>query len=222
VYSQSPAQSGTPDCLVCQASSGEQAALGKVWWRTTIIHRTVRWCTGLSGEPTAASATVGRAIRGRRVACANGRQGHQTIRCALDSVRCANCHESTTVVYARIGRRSRTGHELWLSGGAPDCPVRHPTEGKDSLPCWPPTAPSCLGAIKGTPRHMEELPKYSLSILRLPHSVSAHLIDRVSDLSSVLVVNSLCFILSSSLGLCACVCCGFVCVAPNLTLVFLL
>jgi hypothetical protein len=52
---------------------------------------------------------------------------------------------------------------------------------------------------------MEESPKHTLSILSLPHSVSTHLIDRVSDLSSVLVVNSLCFILSSSLGLCACV-----------------
>ena len=68
--------------------------------------------------------------------------GHRT-------VRCANCHESAMVVCARIGRRSRTGHEQWLSGGAPDCPVRHPTKGKDNLPCWPPTAPSCLGAIKG-------------------------------------------------------------------------
>jgi hypothetical protein len=101
-----------------------------------------------------------------------------------------------------------------------DCPVHHPTEGKDSLPCWPSTAPSCLGAIKGTPRRMEESPKHSLSILSLPHSVSAHLIDCVSDLSSILVVNSLCFILSSSLGLCACVlricvCCGFVCVASQ-------
>jgi hypothetical protein len=116
-------------------ASGEQATLGKVWWRTAIIHRTVRWCTGLSGEPTAASATVGHAIRGRRVARANGQQG------APDSVLCANCHESATVVCARIGRRSRTGHEQWLSGGAPDCPVRHPTESKDSLPYWPPTAP---------------------------------------------------------------------------------
>jgi hypothetical protein len=134
-------------------------------------------------------------------------RGHQTVRCAPNSVRCANCHDSATVVCARIGRRSRTGHEQWLSGGAPDCPVHHPIEGKDSLPCQPPTAPSCLGAIKGTPRHMEELPKHSLSILSLPHSVSAHLIDHVSDLSSVLAVNSLRFILSSSLGLCACVCC---------------
>jgi hypothetical protein len=93
--------------------------------------------------------------------------------------------------------------------------VRHPTESKDSLSCWPPTAPSCLGAIKGTPRRMEETPKHSLSILSLPHSVFAHLIDCVSDLSSVLVVNSLCFILRSILGLCACVCCGFVCVASQ-------
>jgi hypothetical protein len=50
---------------------------------------------------------------------------------------------------------------------APDYPVRHPTEGKNCLPCWPPTAPSCLGAIKGTPRRMEETPKHTLSIPRL-------------------------------------------------------
>jgi hypothetical protein len=112
----------------------------------------------------------------------------------------------------------------WLSGGAPDCPVRHSTEGKDSLPCSSPTAPSCLGAIKGTPRCMEESPKHSLSILRLPYSASAHLIDYVSDLSSVRVVNSLCYVSSSSLGLCACVSYGFVscvCCSPNLTLRFL-
>jgi hypothetical protein len=75
-----------------------------------------------------------------------------------------------------------------------DCPVRHPTEGKICLPKLPPTAPSCLGAIKGTPRRMEESHKHTLSILSLPHSVSAHLIDFVSDLSSVLVVNLLRFI----------------------------
>jgi hypothetical protein len=83
-------------------------------------------------------------------------RGHRTVRCAPDSVRCANCRESATVVCAKIGRRSHTRHEQWLSGGAPDCLVRHLTEGKDSLPCWPPTAPRCIGAIKGTPRRMEE------------------------------------------------------------------
>jgi hypothetical protein len=68
---------------------------------------------------------------------------------------------------------------------------------------------------------MEELPKHTLSILSLPHSVSTHLIDCVSDLSSVLVVNSLCFILISSLGLCVCVCIAAdLCVLlPTLTLV---
>jgi hypothetical protein len=67
---------GAPDSVLCaKLNSGEQAALGKIWRRTTIIHRTVRWCTGLSDEPTAASATVGRAICGRRVACANGSAG---------------------------------------------------------------------------------------------------------------------------------------------------
>jgi hypothetical protein len=188
----------------CTGLSGESSAAksslsGKVQRRTAKIHRTVRWCTGLSGEPTV-DCTNGRprnlcATRGR----ANGRQG------APDSVRCANCRESTTVDCANLGRRSAPDCLQGLSGGASDCPVRHPTEGKISLPRLPPTTPSCLGAIKGTPRRMEETPKHTLSNLSLPHSVSAHLIDRVSDLSSILVVNSLCFILSSSLGLCACV-----------------
>jgi hypothetical protein len=67
---------GAPDSVRCaRLASGEQATLGKNRRRTSIIHRTVRWCTGLSREPTVASATVGRAIRGRRVARANGRQG---------------------------------------------------------------------------------------------------------------------------------------------------
>jgi hypothetical protein len=90
VCSRSLAQSGTPDCpVVHQTVSGgapdsvrcarlslvKRPLSGKVWRRMAIIHRTVWWCTGLSGEPTVASATVGRAIRGRRVARANGRQG---------------------------------------------------------------------------------------------------------------------------------------------------
>jgi hypothetical protein len=115
-----------------------------------------------------------------------------------------------------------TGHRTVRC--APDGPVRHSIEGKFGLPSWPPTPPSCLGAIKGTPRRMEESSKHSLNILRLPHSATAHLIDCVSDLSSVRVVNSLCYVSSSSLGLCACVCYGFVscvCCSPNLTLRFL-
>jgi hypothetical protein len=131
--------------------------------------------------------------------------GHWTVRCAPDSVQCANQPEGAMVDCANLGRRSAPDMLQYLSGGAPDCPVHHPTEGNNCLPCWFPMDPSCLGTIKGTPRRMEELPKHTLSILSLPHSVSAHLINRVSDLSSVLVVNSLCFFLSSSIGLCVCV-----------------
>jgi hypothetical protein len=98
---------GAPDCVRCaRLASGELATLGKNQRRTAIIHRTVRWCTRLSGEPTVASAMVGRAIRRRRVARANGQQGHRTVRCALDSVRCAIWPGYATVVYARIERRS--------------------------------------------------------------------------------------------------------------------
>jgi hypothetical protein len=78
VCSQSPARPSTPDCpVVHQTVSGapgwfpvNRPLSGKVWRRTAIIHRTIRWCIGLFGEPTA-----GRAIHGRRVARTNGRQG---------------------------------------------------------------------------------------------------------------------------------------------------
>jgi hypothetical protein len=66
-----------------------------------------------------------------------------------------------------------------------DCPMHHPTEGKFGLPSWSSTAPSCLGAIKGTPRRMEESTKHSLSILKHPDSAATHLILYVSDLSFI-------------------------------------
>jgi hypothetical protein len=44
--------------------------------------------------------------------------------------------------------------------------VRQSTEGKISLPRLLSTAPSCLGAIKGTPRRMEEYTKHSYNILK--------------------------------------------------------
>jgi hypothetical protein len=62
---------------------------GKDWRHTTIIHRIVRLCIGLSGEPSVASATVGRAIRGRRVARSNGRQGKPD--CPVCTEQCPVC-----------------------------------------------------------------------------------------------------------------------------------
>jgi hypothetical protein len=212
---------GAPDSVRCaRTSPDEQPTLGSRWWHTAInhrtiwwctglssessatksplsgnsqqrtakIHRTVRWCTGLSGEPTVDCANGRphnpRVTRGR----ANGQMG------APDSVRCANGSKSSTVGCAKLGKQSASDSEQWMSDGAPDCPVRHPTEGKNCLPGLLPTAPSCLGAIKETPRRMEKHTKHTLNILRLSHSIFTHLIDILSDLSSVLVVNLLHFI----------------------------
>jgi hypothetical protein len=109
-----------------------------------------------------------------------------------------------------------------VSGGAPDCPVRQSTEGKICLPRMLSTAPSCLGAIKGTPRRMEEYTKHTLSILDHSHFVFAHSFDILSDLSFVLVRTFCDIHLSSSLGRVCAYCCGLVCVAhPILTSVFI-
>jgi hypothetical protein len=58
-------------------------------------HRTVRWCTGLSGESEPPEPTVASAISRRRVARTNGRLG------TPDSVLCANRTAGPTVRCAR-------------------------------------------------------------------------------------------------------------------------
>jgi hypothetical protein len=70
-------------------------------------------------------------------------------------------------------KKERNPHRT-VSGGAPDCPVRQATEGKNWLPGMLSTAPSYLGAIKGTPRRMEENTKHSLSIPKHQDSNFAH------------------------------------------------
>jgi hypothetical protein len=118
-------------------------------------------CTGLSGEPTVGRANGRlrdlRETRGR----ANGREGAPdcpvcTGQCPVRQ-RLQGCQRSASP--NKEGNPHRT-----VSGGAPDCPVRQATEGKNCLPGMHSTAPSCLGAIKGTPRRMEENTKHSLSI----------------------------------------------------------
>jgi hypothetical protein len=133
---------GTPDCpvvhLIVSGAPGwlgvNWALSGKVKGDVAINHRTVRWCTGLSGEPT---APVGngrphdqRATRGR----AKVGWAHRTVRCAPDSVRCANRSRGPTVGCVRYERRSCTRPLQWMSSGAPDCPVHHSIESKKCLP----------------------------------------------------------------------------------------
>jgi hypothetical protein len=117
---------GATDSVRCaRLVRGELAALGIRRRRTTIIHRTVWWCTGLSSEPTVASAMVGRAIRGRRVARSNGRLG--TPDCPVCTGQCL-VRQSTPrtngqmhLIWKEIAHRTATGTVRWCPGlsGAP-------------------------------------------------------------------------------------------------------
>jgi hypothetical protein len=62
---------------------------------------------------------------------------------------------------------------------ASDSPVHLRTEGKNCLPNGAPTTPSYLGAIKGTPRRMEQYTKPPLNILRHLDSTNAHSDHRI-------------------------------------------
>jgi hypothetical protein len=106
-----------------------------------------------------AGPTVGRVIRARRVAEPTVRRGT-----GLSSVHQTVSGAPTTRKLQRSAspKKERNPHRT-VSGGAPDCPVRQATEGKNCFPGMLSMAPSCLGAMKGTPRRMEEHTKHSLS-----------------------------------------------------------
>jgi hypothetical protein len=106
---------------------------GKSEGVAAIIHQTVRCAPDCPVSQTASAANGRLRINERHVAKPTVGWSHWTVRCAPDSVRCANGSEDPTVGFARKGRRSGTGQELFMSGGAPDCPVRHPIEGKNCL-----------------------------------------------------------------------------------------
>jgi hypothetical protein len=55
---------------------------------------------------------------------------------------------------------------LFIVRCAPDCSVHPRIEGNLGLPKWTPTAPTYLGAIKGTPRNMEQHTKNPLNFLQ--------------------------------------------------------
>jgi hypothetical protein len=165
--------------LWCTGLSGEPSTAksslsGSDQRRTTIIHRTVRWCTGLSGEPTVDCANGRprnpRVTRGR----ANGLMGAPD--CPVCTGQC-----SVRQWLQFLNGRLRQNRKAISTG---QCPVHHPAEGKDSLPGLLSTAPSCLGAIKGTPRRMEEHTKHSLIISKHQVFILARLILCDSNLSS--------------------------------------
>jgi hypothetical protein len=143
----SPATYGynSPDCPVNQRSAGP--TVGRAICAGHVAESTARRGTGLSGVHRTCP------VRQRLSACQRStslkkerNRAPDSVRCAPDSVRCA-----------------------------PDGPVRQSTEGKISLPRLLSTAPSCLGAIKGTPRRMEENTKHTYNIPKHQVIDSAHL-----------------------------------------------
>jgi hypothetical protein len=114
-------------------------------------------CTGLSGEPTVGRANGRlrdlRETRGR----ANGQEG------APDCPVCTGQCPVRQLLPGANGWFRQRRKEI-RTGQCPVCTGCQATKGKNCLPGMLSTAPSCLGAIKGTPRRMEEYTKHSLSI----------------------------------------------------------
>jgi hypothetical protein len=165
---------GAPDSVRCARLARANSLLsGFLRRRTVIIHWTVRCAPDCPVSQRSAGPTVGCAICARHVAEPTVGRGHRTVRCTPDSVQCANGSQAPTVGSAIEGKKSAPDSVRC----APDCPVRQATEGKNFLLGLLSTAPSCLGAIKGTPRRMEENTKHSLSTLDHSHSIHAHLFD---------------------------------------------
>jgi hypothetical protein len=99
--------------------------------RTTKTHRTVRCAPDCPVSQWSAGPTVGRVIRARRVAEPTVRSGHRTVWCAPDSVRCANGSESSTVGFAKEGKKSAPDSVRWCTG------LSHaPGNRRQELPSW--------------------------------------------------------------------------------------
>jgi hypothetical protein len=97
--------------------------------------------------------------------------------------------------------------------------MHHSIEGKNGLPNWSPTAPSCLGAIKGTPRRMEQDTKLTRNILRHLDSAFTQSDHSSWDLSTFELYTPRAVFVCSLLHLCAWLCCVFescVCCSPPL------
>jgi hypothetical protein len=92
------------------------------------------------------------------------------------------CHEG----HGCNGRLRQKGKEIVhysLSGAPTDA------EGYYGLPNGAPTAPSCLRAIKGTPRRMEQYTKHLLNILSRRDFTFTHLVRCDRDSSTFLSCN---------------------------------
>jgi hypothetical protein len=165
---------GAPDSVRCARLPQPKRPLSGFSPATSAkIHRTVRCAPDCPVSQRSAGPTVGRVIGARHVAKPTVGRKHRTVRCAPDCPVRQICNGRQRSA-SPFKERNRAPDTVRC---APDCPVRPTTEGKNSLLDVLSTAPSCLGAIKGTPRRMEEQTKHSLSTLDHSHINLAHLFD---------------------------------------------
>jgi hypothetical protein len=176
----------TGQCPVRQAGSGKQAALGTSTAVYDYNSPDCPVCTGLSGGPfTGEIVALGNSPAAydynspdcpvsQRSVAQSARDTWSSQRLE-EGTRLSGVHRTCPVRQQLSGYQRST--VPFLEGNrAPDCPVRQSTEGKISLPRLLSTAPSCLGAIKGTPRRMEENTKHSYNIPKHQDIDSAPLI----------------------------------------------
>jgi hypothetical protein len=99
---------GAPDCPVSHPRRTRRSRETEkaTWLYFTELSDGALDCPVSQRSP---APTVGREICERHVAAPTVGGGHRTVRCAPDSVRCANRPRAATVVCARFGRKSRTG-----------------------------------------------------------------------------------------------------------------
>jgi hypothetical protein len=148
----------------------------------------------LSGKTQCVTAKIHRTIRWASRAHANGRQRNQRAArglCQWSPGRTGLSGVPRASLLQRLALPEKEGNcACSLSGGAPDCPMRPRTEGNYDLPNGATTAPRCLGAIKGTPRCMEQNTKHLLNILRCWYFAFTHLVHCDRDSSTFLSCNS--------------------------------
>jgi hypothetical protein len=118
---------GAPDCPVSR-SRRTRRSRKKQWGDVAKIHQTVRWCIGLSGEPTVASANGRprnlRATRGT----SNGRKGAPD--CPVCTGHCPVCTGHCPVrqrAWSCNGRLCSIWKEITHRTGYSSCPVAHRT-----------------------------------------------------------------------------------------------
>jgi hypothetical protein len=159
---------GAPDSVRCARLPRSNWPLSGIDWRRTAkIHRTVRCAPDCPVSQRSAARSARDTWPSQRSEGGTGLSGvHRT--CPVRQ-RLPDLQRSASP----FKERNRAPDTVRC---APDCPVRPMTEGKDGLPDLFSTAPSCLGAIKGSPRRMEENTKHSYNIPKHQDIDSTHLV----------------------------------------------